>query len=141
VAIAIFASYVSESPAPKGVTPVHNESAVDSTVFDDFRSAGAGANDFVINLIDQYLEEAAGRMTALKEAVERGDAPALKLASHALKGTSGSVGAHRLAAICGALETLARDAIFDGTPAVVIELEDEFQRVRAALLVEQGNAA
>ena len=118
-----------------------HESAIDSSVFDDFRSVGAGGNDFVSKLIDQYLEEAAARMTALKDAVERRDAPALKLATHALKGTSGSVGAHGIAAKCDELEALARAATFDGAPALVTELEDEFKRVRLALLVEQGSAA
>ena len=39
--------------------PCTRESAIDSSVFDDFRGAGTGggANDFVTQLIDQYLAE------------------------------------------------------------------------------------
>ena len=91
-------------------------------------------------LIDQYLEEATSQMAALKDAVERRDAPALRLATHGLKGTSGTVGANGMAAICGELEVLARSTSFDGTPTLVAALEDEFKRVRHALHVEQKRA-
>ena len=66
-------------------------------------------------LIDQYLVESTSRMAALKDAVERRDAPALRLATHSLKGTSSTVGANRLAAICEELETLARATTLDGS--------------------------
>ena len=65
----------------------------------------------------------------------------MRLATHSLKGTSSTVGANRMAAICEELETLARGAIFDGTPALVGALEHEFKRVRQALIVEKGSAA
>ena len=129
--------------APAAVAPVVLESAIDSSVFDDFRAVGAGtgANDFVNELIDQYLVEATSRMAELKDAVERKDALALKLAAHALKGTSSTVGAHRFAAICSELEKLARTTTFDGVPALVVGLEAECIRVRQALATEQGTTA
>jgi HPt (histidine-containing phosphotransfer) domain-containing protein len=129
--------------ALEAVAAVDHERAIDSTVFDDFRGigAGGGANDFVTKLIDQYLAESESRMTAVKDAVQRRDAPALRLATHSLKGTSSTVGANRLAAICEELEKLARNSIFDKTPALLTELEDEYKRVCEALLVEQRSAA
>jgi two-component system, sensor histidine kinase and response regulator len=133
----------SAGAAAEAVTPVHPESAVDSKVLDDFREVGAGggANDFVTTLIDQYLLEATSRMTSLRDAVERRDAPALRLATHSLKGTSGAVGANRMAAICEEVEELARNTTLDGAPALVIELEDEFKRVCQEFQVERGHAA
>jgi two-component system sensor histidine kinase/response regulator len=123
--------------------PVQRESAIDPRVFDDFREigAGSGADDFVTRLIDQYLVESVSRMAALKDAVERQDAPALRLATHSLKGTSSTVGANRMAAICAELEQLARGATLETAPALVTKLEDEFTRVRQALHLEQGTAA
>jgi HPt (histidine-containing phosphotransfer) domain-containing protein len=122
---------------------VNDERAIDSRVFDDFREVGVsgGANDFVTKLIDQFLAESTSRMAALKDAVEQADAPALRLATHSLKGTSGAVGANRMVTICEELEQLARNATLDCAPALVTELEDEFKRVRHALHVEQGSAA
>ena len=39
-------------------------------------------DDFVSQLIDQYLVEATSRLAAMKAAVERGDAPALADSRH-----------------------------------------------------------
>jgi CheY-like chemotaxis protein len=131
------------APAPEVVVPVYHERAIDPTVFDDFSGseAGGGANDFVARLIDQYLSESTSRMASLKDAVERRDGPALRLATHSLKGTWGAVGANRLAAICEEGEKLGGKATFDGAPALVTELEDDFRRVRQELRSEQGHAA
>src|SRR5688572_8298101 len=116
---------------------MNQESAIDSRVFDDFRGVGGDGDDFVTKLVDQYLAESTSRMAELKDAVERGDASALRLATHSLKGTSSMVGANRMAAICGELEQLARDTNFDGAPALVTGIEHEFARVRDALQIEQ----
>jgi PAS domain S-box-containing protein len=124
-------------------TPLHNERAIDSGVFDDFRGpvGNADANDFVVKLIDEYLEEAATRIAALKTAVARGDAPAVKTAAHSLKGSSSTVGAKKLATICDEFEALARNLPLTGTAALIVALDDEFERVAQALQVEQGNKA
>ena len=130
---------------------VNGESAIDSSVFDDFRDAeaGGGANDFVVMIIGQYLSDAISLMAELKGAVEGRDAPALKRTAHSLRGASSTVGAHRMAAICQELETLAGNPViggitsdgppaFDEGPALVVALDDEFVRVREALAVERG---
>ena len=129
--------------APAAVTPVRRDRAVDARVFDQFREGGdaSGANAFVSRLIDLYLEESTTRIAALKSAVERQDSSAVRLASHSLKGSSGSVGAIRLAAICDELETLARNGTtLDGSVALIAEIEDEFRHVCDALHIEQGTA-
>jgi PAS domain S-box-containing protein len=130
-------------PEQDAATPVHQQSAIDSSVFDDLRAleSGSAADEFVNRLIDQYLVDATTRIAALKGAVEGGDAPALRLATHSLKGTSSTVGANRLAAMCEQLETLVRHSAFEGTPALLAKLEDEFTRVRHALQSEQRSAA
>jgi two-component system sensor histidine kinase/response regulator len=119
--------------------PVSGGSAIDSTVFDVFREPGAGrgANDFVAQLITQYLAEATNRLASLKDALERRDTAAFQRATHSLKGTSVTVGANGIVAICKTLEQLVRNTTLDGTPALVAELEDEFIRVRHALEIEQ----
>jgi HPt (histidine-containing phosphotransfer) domain-containing protein len=127
-------------PAPGGVSRADDESAIDSSIFDELRGGdAAGApNAFVTTIIDLYLTESTSLIAGLNEAVAHRDAPALRLATHTLKGSSGTVGATRMAGICEELERLARNATFEGTAALVAALDDEFTRVRQALLVEQG---
>src|SRR5688572_13485801 len=93
------------------------EDAIDASVFDVFRSIddNDGADGFVAQLIEQYLVEATARMAVLKDAIERRDAPAVKMATHTLKGASSTVGARKLAALCNDLEAQADTATFDGT--------------------------
>ncbi len=136
---------------PAGDAAVDRESAIDASVFDDFRDAeaGGGASDFVVMLIGQYLSDAISLLAELKAAVEERDAPALKRTAHSLRGASATVGAHRMAALCQELETLAGDTLagtstphgaptLDEGPALLPALDEEFARVRAALAVEQG---
>jgi PAS domain S-box-containing protein len=132
----------SADPAPEGVSQPTDESPIDSRVFDEFRGGGpaGGANEFVNQLIDQYLADSIVRMAALKDAVTQLDAPGVEIATHSLNGSSSAVGANRMAAMCAVLETLARNETLDGTPVLVTALEDEFTRVRHALQVEQGTA-
>ncbi|MEO8259574.1 MAG: response regulator [Acidobacteriota bacterium] len=132
----------SADPAPEGVSPVTHENPIDSRVLDGFRDGGAGggATDFVNQLIDEYLADSTVRMSALKDAVTRLDAPGVAIAAHSLNGSSSAVGANRMAAMCAVLERLARDEALAGTPVLVTAVENEFTRVRHALQVEQGTA-
>ena len=122
-------------------SPRH-ERAIDSQVLDEYRAIDArgGGGDFVTRLIDQYLAESTSRMAELKDAIERRDAPAVRRTAHSLKGSSGTVGAGRMAEICGELDQLARNMTFDGTSTLVVALDDEFKRVRDALQLERGIA-
>ena len=121
---------------PEAASPAGRERAIDASVFDTFRKMGpaTGADDFVSRLIDQYLAEATLRITALKDALERRDGSAVRLATHSLRGTSSTVGANRLAALCEELEALARATNFASTPALFAAIEEEFVRVRQALV-------
>ena len=101
-------------------------------MFDDWRSEGPGAHDFVVRLIDEFLSESSTRLAALADAARRDDAPAVQTASHGLKGAASAVGAYGLAAICDQLETLARTATLDGTPALVRRLDAEYARSASA---------
>jgi two-component system sensor histidine kinase/response regulator len=129
-------------PAVQDVSHANQESAIDSRVFDEYREGGegGGANDFVLELIDQYLVDSASRMTILKDAIALRDASGLEHVAHSLNGSSSAVGANRMAGMCEELEILARNATFDVPPELVTALEDEFRRVRQALQIEQETA-
>jgi CheY-like chemotaxis protein len=124
------------APLPMAASNGQRESVIDSSVFDAFTEMGpaGGASDFVIQLIDRYLAEGKSRISALKDALERRDAPGVRLATHSLRGASGTVGANRLAAMCEELEALARASTFDGTRALFAAIGEEFTRVQDALL-------
>jgi signal transduction histidine kinase/DNA-binding response OmpR family regulator len=118
------------------------EGAIDWSVLEVFRDVDAGsrADEFVTTLIERYLEEAASGMALLRGAVEDRDAPAVRSVTHSLRGAASTVGANRMAIMCAGLETLARNATWDGVPELMTGLEAEFTRVRQALQVDQRSA-
>jgi PAS domain S-box-containing protein len=130
-------------PAVRDAAEASQQSAIDSRVFDEYRDGGevGGANDFVIELIDQYLLDSASRMTILKDAIALRDATGVEQVAHSLNGSSSAVGANRMAGLCEELEILARNPTFDVPSALVVALESEFKRVRHALRIEQRTAS
>lgn len=109
---------------------------LDLTVIDRFREAGAP--EFVRRLIDQYILEASARVGALKEAAGRADAGALNAIAHNLKGSSLTIGASRLAALCAQVEE--RAAATPGAdifPGLVAEIDQEVLRVQHALVAQK----
>jgi PAS domain S-box-containing protein len=87
----------------------------------------------VADMIRLYLQGAKESLRALHDAVQLGDAHALRHAAHSLKGTSGSIGADRLATISAELEQVARRGAIERAPALVSAVERHFTEVREAL--------
>ncbi len=116
---------------PLGVT-------LDLDIIEAFRAASPETADFLISLIDLYLAEAAGHIAQIAHAAARGDVVRLQSAAHSLKGSSLVMGAARLAALCGRIESRL---IENAAAAVAAEdtagLDEEFARVRAALDLER----
>jgi len=61
-------------------------------------------SDLLVELIDLYLKDLPLRVTEIREAAISTEWLLLKLAAHALKGSSGSLGVRHVAEICQKLE-------------------------------------
>lgn len=72
-------------------------------------------------------------LNELTLAAAQHDAAAIKATAHRLKGSAGNVGAVTLAALCGDLETLAREGRLDAATELLDRLRTEFEACRAAL--------
>ena len=83
--------------------------------------------------MDLYVENAPQLIDAIRRAIAAGDAPALQRSAHTLKGSSASLGAQRMAALCFELEKLGRDGTVEGALPIAAEVEQEFDRVRIGL--------
>jgi HPt (histidine-containing phosphotransfer) domain-containing protein len=111
--------------------------AVDMAVLASFEELQEdGEPDLILELIDLYLQSAPLLITAIQSAMTDADELSLKRAAHSLKGSSGTLGARPLAAICEELERLA-DACCPEAKALVSQLEEEFVRAHQALVSEQ----
>ncbi len=84
-------------------------------------------------LIDTFMEDATRLLGEMGAAVEQGDAEKLERAAHALKGSSATLGAVPLSALCQELESMGRAGGLDGAAEGLAQAEAEYERVRAAL--------
>jgi DNA-binding response OmpR family regulator len=109
---------------------------LDLTVLETFREAGAP--DFTRRLIDQFIHEAGVCVRTLKEAAGRADANALNAIAHSLKGSSMTIGASRLAALCEQVEKgAAANAGGEVSPALMAEIDQELVLVQGALTAQR----
>ena len=89
-----------------------------------------GGAEFVRGVVEAYCEDADATLTALRASLDEGDADAFRFHAHALKSSSGNVGAIVVAERCEALESVRdeRFATVGGDEFAKIETE-----VRAAI--------
>ena len=106
------------------------DATIDITTFKELQEA-AGA-DFVVELVDTFLEEAPQMVKELRAALAEGDADKFRRAAHSLKSNSHTFGALKLGAMARELELNALDSARPA-PEVLDELSHEYARVAAAL--------
>jgi signal transduction histidine kinase/ligand-binding sensor domain-containing protein/CheY-like chemotaxis protein/HPt (histidine-containing phosphotransfer) domain-containing protein len=83
----------------------------------------------VRDVVDGFLKETPGRLARMRGALVRGDAEELAFIAHSLKGSSGQLGALRVAALSGELEGRGKNEDLDGAPGLLAEIEREAARV------------
>jgi HPt (histidine-containing phosphotransfer) domain-containing protein len=106
---------------------------IDSSLIEPLRDLG---RDDFRQLIEMFLDEAAGRVARRQVLQQHGDTPEIARVSHALRGTSAAFGATGLAALCSEIEAIAT-APGSMCPATLVEaVAVEFDRVRTALTDE-----
>jgi HPt (histidine-containing phosphotransfer) domain-containing protein len=112
--------------------------AVDMAVLTSFEEAQLdGEPDLVVELIDLYLEDAAAKMEGLREALATSDEPMLRRLAHCLKGSSGNLGAHRMAALCDELEQIDCNDLLQKAGELLLSLEREFEHVGVIFAAER----
>ena len=95
-----------------------------------------GEPDFVVELIDLYLDEAPRFFSSIQEGLANNDWLSAKRAAHTLRGSSGNLGILQMASIAGALEQLTGNQ--DASAAELLKgLEIEFARVEEILAAER----
>jgi PAS domain S-box-containing protein len=92
-----------------------------------------GDRQLLAQLADIFLEEYPKEMTALRRAIDRGDAPGLQQAAHTLKGELNTFAARTAFATALQLETLGRQGDLAAAGATLATLAQEVDRLRPAL--------
>jgi HPt (histidine-containing phosphotransfer) domain-containing protein len=74
-----------------------------------FRLAGEDAH-LLAELVEVFVQDAAERQSALRDALAGGDVPGVERIAHSMKGTAAILGARRLREAAADLEAAATDA-------------------------------
>lgn len=107
------------------------EPVIDEQVFAELQcSAGA---DFVVELVESFLEDAPQGLAALRAAIAAGDAAAFRRHSHSLKSNGATFGAMAFAEAARALEQAPLAELGAAASARVEALAAMFEAVAADL--------
>lgn len=133
--IAPIASSVAVTPAPIHVADAH----FDSVTLDELHSFYTNDPATFAELGATYRTESARLLTQIHTALATADAPMLVYAAHRLRGSSASLGAVYVAALCSKLESAGRTGNLEGAvdPAALVAAAVEevyvvLERVRGA---------
>jgi CheY-like chemotaxis protein len=91
----------------------------------------------VARVIDAYLQESPEILSQLRQVIQSGDAAKLRQLAHKWKSSNANLGAHGLAARCKRLEELGASGSTEGAPALLSELDAEYEAVCKSLLAEK----
>ncbi len=114
---------------------------IDPLVFDGLRVLSDEDDPgFLSRIIGHFLADTPTRLTTLGAACRKGRAEDVQRIAHSLKGSASNLGALGLARMCDQVVLAARDGL-ETVPALLAELELEFQRVRGELEQDLKEAA
>jgi histidine phosphotransfer protein HptB len=118
------------------VTIKSDKQSIDLSVLASLRDfQQAGEPDFVTELIDLFLGDTTWQIKLVRNAVAANNVNEFRRLAHLVKGSSGNIGAKKLATICEAMENIKPPA--GVSASLLVELENEFERVRILLNKER----
>jgi PAS domain S-box-containing protein len=98
---------------------------------------GKGGPKVTNDIIGIFLRDMENRLAIIQQAFAQENMPELQSAAHSLKSLSAQIGATALSDLSQQLEILGNNETFPGTGELVAQAEEEYQRVRGALLAQQ----
>ncbi|WP_179222060.1 ATP-binding protein [Inquilinus limosus] len=125
---------------PQNVTtlPQGGPAAIDMRVLD--RLEALGGNDFLIELIDDFLADIETIAQELQEAAQQGDAVRFRSNAHALRSATANIGARGLSDLCQDWQGISSADLTLNGNAHLRRLAAEMERVRPILLRRRGAA-
>jgi CheY-like chemotaxis protein len=119
------------SSSPQG--SMFSSSSLDVSVLDGLRYLQDDNGEFIAGLVTTYVADTAVRLGVLRTALVAHDFPTIDRAAHTIKGSSGNMGATRMASIGSALQQAGKVADLTTATRLITEMEVEFIRTRALL--------
>ena len=87
-------------------------------------------SEFVIETLEEYQGNAQMLVDQIAEAIGLNDAERLRERLHALRGTSGNVGATAMCGLCREYQAITNERLVEAGPAILWRLRDNLERFR-----------
>ncbi|MGD8176768.1 Hpt domain-containing protein [Marinimicrobium sp. ARAG 43.8] len=84
-------------------------------------------------LIETFLSDSEDRIRQLQRAIASGEADMVRRQAHSFKGSCHNIGAERLGNLCAGMEQRGRDGELDGLEQLLVEIQNEFSRLKPML--------
>jgi CheY-like chemotaxis protein/HPt (histidine-containing phosphotransfer) domain-containing protein len=132
-------SEADEPQSPSLSTPAL--AVLDPGALEDLLSMLGGEFDYLVELIDSFLEDAPKLLSELGRSVDGGDAAGVRRVAHSLKSNGADFGATGFSSLCKDLEMMGKSGTTDGAAALFAQVMSEYERVEAALAAvrREGN--
>jgi CheY-like chemotaxis protein len=114
--------------------PSPSAEPLDHTALGNLRKLEMTTPGLLKNVAELFLKDTPIGLERLRDAVGAKDAALVSRLAHMMKGTAGNLGARGMAAICAEVEAHAAVGDINSAPTRVCELDQEFDRVRSALI-------
>jgi signal transduction histidine kinase/ligand-binding sensor domain-containing protein/CheY-like chemotaxis protein/HPt (histidine-containing phosphotransfer) domain-containing protein len=124
------------SAAATGTTP--GAAPGDPVDWERFMSVADGDEGFVAQLVQLFIDSGDAALREIRDALTRGDLPAIGRAAHALKGSSANIRAGKASEAAGRLEAAARNGAVDELAALESQLRHEADRTIRYLRTRQS---
>lgn len=98
-----------------------------------------GGDEFLAELLDVYVGDAATRFEGLRAAAAAGDTERLAAEAHALKSSSGNIGAATVRDLCAVLEKQAREGRLKDVSGKLTGLDRAYEEALVALRKASGS--
>lgn len=130
------------SPHSPPSAPDPSAPPLDAVTLADLRRLGGDEEPtFFISVIDQFCQDSVSHLDAINLAIQGNNSDSLRKVAHAFKGCSRTIGAKPLAEIAFQLEQMGQTNNLEQAQAVFVALQEEFDRVQAALQAELSQSS
>jgi two-component system sensor histidine kinase/response regulator len=107
--------------------------AVDRLDRDEILERMEGDVELLEEIIQLFLEDCPRLLAQIRESLDAGDGPSLRLAAHAMKGSLSNFGASSTVALAFELETMGKNGEMTGAAPVYSSLVTALERLQPAM--------
>jgi len=118
---------------PSSPDPTPRAAVLDPTALENLLAVVGGEFEYLVELIDSFLEEAPKLLAELDGYVADGDPAGVRRVAHSLKSNGADFGARVFSELCKKLEMMGKDGDLEGAADLVARIAAEYKDVEASL--------